>query len=83
MNELIIGIIGMFLILIAFVLDEFNRKFNSENVWYNVMNFIGSGFLMIYAYALRGWPFLLINGVWCIVSLFKMLELMFPWHRKF
>ena len=76
MLNLIIGLVGMFLILIAFILEEFEKKFTSENIYYNFLNLLGSLLLIIYAYTLRGWPFLILNGVWFLAASVKTIEIL-------
>jgi len=73
---LIIGITGMTFILVAFILDEFVKKFSQETVQYNVANIVGSGFLCYYAFILRGWPFLILNVVWFLVASVKLIKIL-------
>ena len=72
MIELIIGIIGMVFILVSFVLDEFWKKFNQDTIIYNILNIIGSGMLIYYAWSLKGWPFFILNSVWLIAAGIKL-----------
>jgi hypothetical protein len=74
--EFIIGIVGMFFILLAFFLDEFYRKFNQDTVQYNILNIIGAGLLVYYAYSLTSWPFLILNGVWLLVATVKLIRIL-------
>lgn len=76
MNELIIGIIGMVFILAAFILDEFVRKFNRETIKYNLLNVLGSGMLLYYAFSLKGWPFVVLNLVWMGTALVKLAKIL-------
>jgi len=76
MIELIIGIIGMVFILISFVLDEFWKKFNQDTILYNIMNIIGSGMLIYYAWSLEGWPFFILNSVWLIAAGIKLVRIL-------
>ena len=64
----IIGISGMVLILFAFFMNQTNRWKNSS-LSYDLINLIGSVFLIIYAIPPRAWPFIILNGVWAFVSL--------------
>lgn len=73
--NLIVGIIGAMLILIAFLLDEFYKKYNSETLPYNLLNFCGSALLIYYAYALQSWPFLVLNAVWCVAAGIKIVKI--------
>jgi hypothetical protein len=75
MIDLIIGIIGMTFILIAFILDEFVRKFNQNTVQYNLLNIIGAGLLTYYAFSLNSWPFLILNVVWLVVASIKLTRI--------
>ncbi|HLC91202.1 MAG TPA: hypothetical protein VJI15_05550 [Candidatus Nanoarchaeia archaeon] len=73
--NLLIGIVGMLCILVAFVLDEFNKRFNQETYFYNVLNIIGAGFLLYYGLTLKGWPFVILNAIWVIAALVKLVKL--------
>ncbi len=71
MAALFTGILGMVLILLAFILDEFVPSFN-QNTWrYNVLNILGSGLLLYYASTIRGWPFVILNAVWLMAAVIK------------
>jgi len=72
MIELMVGIGGMVLILAAFVLEEFDGKFNQETIVYNLFNVVGSAMLIYYGLVIRGWPFVFLNGVWCLTALVKL-----------
>lgn len=74
MIELIVGIVGMIFILVAFVLDEFYKKFDQNTIVYNALNIIGSGLLIVYALILKGWPFLILNSVWLVVAIIKLVK---------
>ncbi len=71
--DLLIGIIGMLFILTAFVLDEFVKKFNQNTVPYNVANILGSGMLLYYAVAISSWPFIILNMVWLVAAVVKIV----------
>lgn len=62
------GFAGMLLILLAFVLEQIHR-WSSDSLLYDGFNFLGSLLLCLYAYFLRSYPFLILNLVWCFVSL--------------
>jgi len=70
-----IGIIGMFIILVAFIMDEFYKKWNQETLRYNLTNLIGAGLLIYYAYTLISWPFMILNVVWFIVAGYKLIKI--------
>lgn len=73
--QLIIGIVGMLCILIAFVLDEFYKKYNQDTYFYNILNIVGAGLLLYYALSLSGWPFVILNAIWVIAALIKLVKL--------
>ena len=75
MMQIALGILGMFLIVVAFVLDEFYKKFNQNTVQYNVLNILGSALLIYYAWWLQALPFIILNGVWCIAALMKLVKI--------
>ena len=64
----IIGASGATLILIAFILEQTHR-WKDTDLKYDVVNLLGSVLLIVYAVLLHSYPFLVLNGVWAIVSL--------------
>ena len=76
MINLIIGIVGMCFILVAFILDEFIKKFNQDTIQYNSLNIIGAGLLIYYAFSLSSVPFMILNVVWLVVASFKLTRIL-------
>ena len=68
MDTNIIGIIGAAIILICFLLNQFH-KLNRDSFIYDFCNLIGSTILIYYAYLIWSVPFMVLNGVWAVVSL--------------
>lgn len=68
MIDTIIGIAGAFLLLLSFTLNQFHVWKDTDFV-YDLANFFGSTFLVIYGILIQGYPFVILNGVWSIVSL--------------
>ena len=64
----IIGFIGMFLILFAFVMNQLN-KWDSNSLLYDIVNSAGGLMLITYAVFIRSYPFLILNVVWTVVSI--------------
>lgn len=64
----IIGVIGAALILLAFLLEQTNVWENSD-LSYDLTNFIGSAFLVVYGFLISAYPFIVLNFVWMIFSL--------------
>lgn len=65
--NLYIGLVGMTLILIAFILNQLN-KWSNDSFLYDFSNFLGSALMVYYAYSLTSYPFLILNFVWATVS---------------
>ena len=66
-SEIVIGIVGATLILVAFVLNQIG-KWSKDSFSYDLVNAIGSAFLIYYAYILTSYPFMVLNAVWFLVS---------------
>lgn len=64
----VIGITGTTLILVAFFLNQ-NNTWSADNLKYDLMNFVGSGLMIVYSLLLSSVPFLILNVVWTAVSL--------------
>ena len=77
----VIGALGAFIILIAFILLEIG-KLSSESMWYDVLNLIGGALLAYYAWLLQSWPFLVLNGIWTLVALRDVLRDASPRRTK-
>jgi hypothetical protein len=67
-GNILIGILGASIILIAFILNE-THVWNEDDLAYDTANFIGAAILVWYAWILASWPFAILNGVWCVVSM--------------
>ncbi|HVQ59722.1 MAG TPA: hypothetical protein VMS60_12515 [Solirubrobacterales bacterium] len=63
----LIQIIGALLILTAFAAVQFDRM-RPESRLYLTLNLIGSAILAVLAVAASQWGFVLLEGVWAIVS---------------
>ena len=68
----IIGIIGMLFLLSAFALNLFKRV-TQDSLIYNIFNIIGAGFLAYYAYALNSIPFLILEAIWILFAVYKLM----------
>lgn len=62
-----IGLAGMTLILIGFVLNV-TKHLKSDDLAYLLMNFFGSGLLIWYAVLTDSLPFLILNIVWIVYA---------------
>jgi hypothetical protein len=66
------GTAGAVLVLLAFFLNQMNR-WKADDFAYDAANFFGGLLLVIYATWISAWPFLMLNSVWTIYSLFDMI----------
>lgn len=71
----IIGLVGMSLILLGFSLVEFSKRYGQKSIEYNLINIFGASALIYYSYSIQGWPFLILNFVWAVVALIKLIEI--------
>jgi hypothetical protein len=70
--EQVIQIIGALLLLSAFVATQF-RLLNPQSYPNLILNFVGSLILAILAAEEHQWGFLLLEGVWSLVSLWGLI----------
>jgi hypothetical protein len=70
---LLIGILGTAFILLAFILEEV-KKLGPKDRAYQAINAVGSALLIWYAVLLGSWPFMLLNIVWCIFSVWRWIR---------
>jgi hypothetical protein len=64
----VLQVIGAVLILVAYGLSQL-RLLNTSSYVYLVLNVIGSGILGVLALASSQWGFLLLEGVWALISI--------------
>jgi hypothetical protein len=70
-----ISLVGSLMILTAFGATQFNRM-TSSSMTYLLLNFAGSLILTVVAVVERQWGFLLLEGVWALVSLWSIVRLL-------
>jgi hypothetical protein len=71
----LIQVAGSLLILAGFAAAQAGRL-SIDSARYLVLNFVGSAILAVLAWIDRQWGFLLLEGVWAIVSLWSLGQLM-------
>ncbi len=60
-------VVGALLILAAYVLAQF-RVLDQHSWWYLWLNLVGAAALTVLAWHERQWGFLLLEGVWTLVT---------------
>jgi hypothetical protein len=75
-DALYVGILGMLLLLASFVMEAL-RLLRREHLAYLLLNFVGSTAMIYYASTINSWPFILLNSVWSLFSLYELILLLF------
>jgi hypothetical protein len=66
-------LVAAFLILVPFAGVQL-RRLNVETVQYQLLNLLGSGTLAVVALDGRQWGFLVLEGVWAVMSAVGLLR---------
>lgn len=70
--NIFIGTAGMVLLLLGFSLNEL-KIMTPDSASYNLMNIIGAGLLMYYAWTLLSIPFIILEGFWAVFAVYKLI----------
>ena len=81
MQDVIIGSLGLIFILVAFLLDEIHDI--SNTYYYNIINLVGAVMLLYYSFSLKSTPFIILQSVWGLVALVKIIEMAVFEHQPF
>jgi len=54
-------------ILVGFIKNEYHQ-WSEDDLIYDAVNAFGSLLLILYAYMLNSWPFIILNLVWFLIS---------------
>ena len=71
----IVSVLGALAILGAYIANQL-RFIGPSNMSYSVMNFIGSTILTVIAVIEVQWGFILLEGVWALMSLWGIITLL-------
>ena len=69
----VIGIIGVSLILLAYFLNIFSL-IPKEGKLFFLMNIFGAGLACYASLLIHYWPFVILEGVWALVSILGLLR---------
>jgi len=70
----VVSVLGSLAILAAYAASQF-RRLAPSSLTYLVLNAAGSAVLAVVAIVEQQWGFLLLEGVWALVSLWSLLKL--------
>lgn len=68
-----IGFIGVFQILLAYILNVIG-KIKSNDLIFILLNLIGAGMACFASVLMKYVPFIILEGVWTIVSLISLIK---------
>jgi hypothetical protein len=69
----LIGVVGISIVLIGFILNQFGRL-TINSPYYDWLNIIGPSILVVYAWLLGSYPFLVLNVVWVVASIWSLIS---------
>jgi hypothetical protein len=70
-----ISVLGALLILLAFAANLL-QWMNTSNLWYSLMNLVGSAILTVVAVINQQLGFILLEGAWALVSLWGIITVL-------
>lgn len=69
----IMGSLGVAILLLAFVLNML-KIISTGSLSYLLLNFIGAGIACFASYLIPYFPFVILEGVWAVVSLISLVK---------
>ncbi|MBY0535657.1 MAG: hypothetical protein K2P88_07390 [Chitinophagaceae bacterium] len=70
-----IGAVGVFILLVAYVLNNYN-VLQGNGVWYPLLNTLGAGLACYASIRLVYYPFIVLEGVWSLVSGISLVKVL-------
>lgn len=67
-----IGTIGVFQILLAYFLN-ITSKVSIKQLSFILLNLIGAGMACLASILLNYWPFIILEGIWTLVSIYALM----------
>jgi hypothetical protein len=68
-----VGTIGVSLLLLAYVLDV-SDKLDDDSPWFFGLNAVGAALAGFSAYMIKFWPFVVLEGIWAVVSVVALIK---------
>jgi len=68
-----IGFIGVFMILLAYFLN-ITGKISINQLSFILLNLVGAGMACMASILLNYWPFIVLESIWTLVSLYTLLK---------
>ena len=68
-----IGFIGVFQILLAYFLN-ISGKISIHHLSFILLNLVGAGMACLASILLNYWPFIILEGIWAVVSIYALLK---------
>ncbi|KAK4529241.1 hypothetical protein CCYA_CCYA01G0098 [Cyanidiococcus yangmingshanensis] len=78
------GVVGVSLLLLVYFLNLFGFlrvERWPENALYAGLNAVGSGLSAVASGLIRYWPFVVLEGVWCVTSLAGLVRIVYRLQR--
>jgi hypothetical protein len=69
-----IGFIGVSQILLAYFLNVIGKT-SSKSLVFILLNVVGAAMACFASILLKYWPFIILEGVWTLVSIYALLKL--------
>lgn len=68
-----IGVLGVFQILLAYILN-ITGKVSNKHLVFILLNLVGASMACLASILLNYWPFIVLEAVWALVSLYSLFN---------